>query len=177
MSNEITDETLHAAVAALPKDIAPGRDLWPGIAARIAPPRRRWQPVAIAAAVAGLVAIGIIATTVDLHRQATPVVAANPGSTAPPRASAAMPALGARGQFIAATIRNSSSLDPKTQAVLLRNLGIIEASIANIQRALDQDPGNASLQPLLYQLYRDEAALVTAAQRVQLQHTTGVIAL
>lgn len=172
MNNDIHDNTLRAAIATLPRELPPKRDLWPGIAAQIAP-RQRWsQPWAIAAAAAALIVLGVAAATFGLHRRAMPTTI-----VVQPPAPSATPALGSRGQFIATVLRNSRGMDPKTQAVLLKNLDIIETSIANIQRALAQDPGNAALQPLLYQLYRDEAALVTATQRVQLQHATGAIAL
>ena len=52
------DDPLLAKAAELPKDVAPSRDLWPGIAARLteaqaapAKPAFRW-PLALAAAVA-----------------------------------------------------------------------------------------------------------------------------
>ncbi|MGH8215623.1 MAG: hypothetical protein ACREPZ_08015 [Rhodanobacteraceae bacterium] len=78
--------------------------------------------------------------------------------------------------MVAAAIRQNTRDDPHTQAVLLTNLDLVETSITHIQQALNENPGNTGLQPLLYQQYRNEATLVAAAQRVQLQTATGVIA-
>ncbi|HEX5313569.1 MAG TPA: hypothetical protein VFX38_01485 [Gammaproteobacteria bacterium] len=173
MTDEIPNETLRAALAALPRELAPERDLWPDIEARIAPRRHFAKPWLAAAALAVVLVTGSIAAAIFGPRTPAPTqsVAANP-LRAPSGFDAAQQRL--RATTIAASIRESTQLDPKTQTVLLDNLGLIETSLANIQQALARNPGNASLQSLLYQLYRDEAALVAAAQRVQLQTTTGV---
>ncbi|MEO8746185.1 MAG: hypothetical protein ABI379_00785 [Rhodanobacter sp.] len=176
MTNDTHDERLRNAIDALPREIAPEHDLWPDIAARIAPRRHRLQPLSVAAAVAGLIAIGVIAAALSMrHPQApTTFAARQPAARSQPFASTSLP--NARAKSIAATIRHSTRLDPRTQAVLLANLDLTETSISKIQHALRTDPGNPGLQPLLYQQYRNEAVLVAAAQRVQLQTATGVIA-
>jgi hypothetical protein len=175
-TDEIRDEALRRAVESLPREMAPERDLWPGIAARIAPRSRRSQPWSIAAGVACLAAISAIAVALSLHRQQAPTALAirQPAAQSQPVAVASSP--DARSRMVAAAIRRSTREDPHTQAVLLTNLDLVETSITHIQQALDQDPGNPGLQPLLYQQYRNEATLVAAAQRVQLQTATGVIA-
>jgi len=175
-TDEIRDETLRKAVESLPREIAPERDLWPGIAARIAPRRHRLQPWSVAAGVACLIAIGAIVTALSLHRQQAPATLASRQPVTRPRPIAAAPSPDERTRMIAATIMRSTHQDPHTRAVLLKNLDIVETSITNIQHALNEDPGNSGLQPLLYQQYRNEATLVAAAQRVQLQTATGVIA-
>ena len=170
------DETLRKAVESLPREVTPERDLWPGIAARIAPPRHRSQPWSIAASIACLIAIGAIATALSLHRQQTPAVLASRPPATQPRPVASTPLPNERAEILAVAIRHSTRDDPHTQAVLLANLDLVETSITHIQQALDEDPGNPGLQPLLYQQYRNEATLVTAAQRVQLQTATGALA-
>ncbi len=168
--NDIQDEKLRRALAALPREIRPERDLWPEIATRIAPRRRQYWPAAAAIA---LVAVGAIVASIVFTRPA-----ANPGVAAIPTARKSAPVTmpqTVRARTLAASIRKSTRLDPKTQAVLLRNLAIIENSLDNIRRALRDDPNNPGLQGLLYQMYRNEAALLNAAQRVQLQTSTGVV--
>lgn len=175
-TDEIRDETLRRAVESLPREMAPEHDLWPGIAARIAPRRQRFQPWSIAAGIACLAAISAIAVALSLHRQPTPTALATRQPATRPQPVAAAPSPDERSRMLAAAIRRSTREDPRTQAVLLTNLDLVETSITHIQQALNEDPGNPGLQPLLYQQYRNEATLVAAAQRVQLQTATGVIA-
>jgi len=175
-TDEIRDEALRKAVASLPREVAPERDLWPGIATRIAPRRHRFQTWSIAAGVASVVAVGAILAALSLHRlQAPAALATRQPSTQPRQVAAAAPSPNERTRMLAATIRRSTRQDPSTQTVLLKNLDLVETSITHIQRALNEDPGNPGLQPLLYQQYRDEATLVAAAQLVEIQTTTGVI--
>ncbi|MGH8110375.1 MAG: hypothetical protein ACREP2_03285 [Rhodanobacteraceae bacterium] len=176
MTNDNHDEKLRDALAALPREIAPERDLWPGIAARIAPRRHRLQPLPVAAAVAGLIAIGVLAAALSMRHPQAPATFATRQPATRSQPATGTPVPDARARSIAATIRNSTRQDPRTQAVLLANLDLTETSISKIQHALRTEPGNPSLQPLLYQQYRNEAVLVAAAQRVQLQTDTGVIA-
>lgn len=176
-TDEIQDETLRKAVGSLPREMAPERDLWPGIAIRIAPRRHRFQPWSVAAGIACLVAIGAIVTALSLHRQQTPAALASREPATRPRPVAAAPLPNERARMFAAAIRRSTSQDPHTQAVLLTNLDLVETSITRIQQALNEDPGNPGLQPLLYQQYLNEATLVAAAQRVQLQTATGDLTL
>jgi hypothetical protein len=170
--NDIRDEELREALDALPREVQPERDLWPDIAARLAPRRNRFRYWPAAAAVIAIVAVGAIVAALLLSRPA-----ANKGLVATsakrPPANVVMPQT-VRAQTLAASVRKSTRLDPKTQAVLLKNLAIIENSLDNIQQALKQNPDNPGLQTLLYQMYRNEAALLNAAQRVQLQTSTGI---
>lgn len=175
-ADEIRDETLRKAVESLPREIAPQRDLWPGIAARISPRRQRFQTWSVAAGVTCVIAVGAIAIALSTHRPQAPATLASKQPVTQPRPVATAPSPDERTRMIAATITRSTHQDPRTQAVLLKNLDIVETSITNIQHALNEDPGNSGLQPLLYQQYRNEATLVAAAQRVQLQTATGVIA-
>jgi len=172
----IRDETLRKAVESLPREMTPERDLWPGIATRIMPRRHRLQSWPVAAGIACLIALGAIFAALSLHRQPAPATLASRPPVTRPRPIAAAPSPDERTRMIAATIMRSTHQDLLTRAVLLKNLDIVETSITHIQQALNEDPANPGLQPLLYQQYRNEATLVAAAQRVQLQTATGVIA-
>lgn len=175
-ADEIRDEILRKTMESLPREIVPERDLWPGIAARIALRRNRFRAWSIAAGIACLIALGAIVTALSLHRQQAPATLAARQPATRPRPVAATPLPNERAEMLAAAIRRSTREDPHTQAVLLTNLDLVETSITRIQQALNEDPGNPGLQPLLYQQYRNEATLVAAAQRVQLQTVTGVLA-
>jgi hypothetical protein len=175
-NDEIRDERLRKAVESLPREVAPEHDLWPGIAARIAPGRQRFRTWSIAAGIACMVAVGAIVTALSLHRPQAPAATfASQQPATQPAAPTTLP--NERAEMLAAAIRRSTREDPHTQAVLLKNLDLVETSITHLQQALDEDPANPGLQPLLYQQYRNEATLVAAAQRVQLQTATGAIAL
>jgi anti-sigma factor RsiW len=70
---------LRDAAAALPREIPPARDLWPGIAARLSEPavvpfparRRLARPLALAAAAAVLMALSSALTLVAVRRPTT----------------------------------------------------------------------------------------------------------
>jgi hypothetical protein len=176
-TDKIPDETLGKAVESLPREMLPERDLWPAIAAQIAPRRHRLQRWSIAAVFACVIALGAALATLSLHRQQTPATLASRQPATQPQPVAAAPLPNERTRMLTAAIRRSTRQDPHTQAVLLKNLDLVETSITHIQQALNEDPANPGLQPLLYQQYRNEATLVAAAQQVQLQTSTGAIAL
>lgn len=169
MTHEYEDDSLRRATGKLPREIAPARDLWPGIATRIErrQPPRRWLAGIAAAA---LIALGaVIGTFVSRNRAPSAPAVATAPTRQPENESLYFQS---RATYAAAAVRNSTRLVPETRAVLLRNLHIIEMSMVNIRQALDRNPNDIRLHHLLYQLYRDEAALLNAAQRVQLQTTT-----
>lgn len=170
MNEDDRDDALRAALAKMPRSIEPTRDLWPDIATRIAPAAKphthRWWGIAAAI----VIAVGAAAAGLTLHPTApADRYAATPSAPSP---AAEAEYFGARARFAAAAVRNSTGMAPDTRAVLLHNLAIIEKSMTNIRQALARDPNNLQLRRLLYQLYQDEAALLNAAQQVQLQTTT-----
>ena len=64
-------------------------------------------------------------------------------------------------------MQNASQLSPATRTVLLKNLRIIEASMQQMQAALDKNPDDPQLRALLYDLYQNEARLLAATQQTQ----------
>ena len=169
--NDVNDEKLRKTVDALPREIAPGRDLWPGISARIARqalplPRRSPWPYALAASLFVAVFAGGLWFSLDRHA---------PGATTPaPQLAAASPDaqyFARRAAFAENTVQNAPDLTPATRAVILKNLRIIEGSMQQIQGALEKDPSNPRLRTLLYDLYQNEARLLAATQQIQAQTT------
>lgn len=171
-TDDVLDTRQRDAINHLPRDIQPERDLWPDIAAHIAPRHRRMRywPIAAAIGVAVLVGIGLFGERLNRPVAPKAPVAVTAARPAGPVAIPDTP----RAMALAASLRSTTGIDPKTRAVLLTNLAIIENALDNIQRAMQQDPGNPALQRLLYQTYTSEAALMTTVQRVRLQTPAGV---
>lgn len=170
----MNEDKLDKLLEELPHEVEPGRDLWPGIQARLAPHRRVLRPhalwpLAAAAAIVATVALSLLwrqppTTTV-------PQTLARHGSTQPlPRHIEAD--VQARARFAADSLRDDSTLSPHTRAVVLRNLDLIEQAIGNVKLALRSDPANSQLLKMLNQLYLDEAAILAAAQEAPSQTQT-----
>ncbi len=154
-----------AQAAALPRELSPGRDLWPDLAARlrgaegarvvVRPAVARWmRPAALAAAAA--VVIALFASL--WMRGPRPVAPASPMGTLVPAAAgtAAGPMLDAEREYARATASLMAALDqqkdplsPETRATLDANLKTIDDALAEVRAALQKDPGSAQLAHLL----------------------------
>ncbi len=187
---ELTRVVMRARALPAPQ---PRRDLWEGIAERIAAeraspsapvfppaarPRRRWTfswPELAAAALAIAVGSGGMAWWAA-GRVAGPAPALAP---APPTPDLATPAaLGVAAPRYDAAVADlqrvlaagRETLDSSTVRVLEQNLAVIDRAIADAQRALAADPGNAYLNAHLARTMRQkldllrQAATLAAAQ-------------
>ena len=168
----------------LPLEVAPGRDLWPDIAARIderAPPvasaTRRpawlWQAAAAVVLVAGssLLTANLLDRNRPMQQSAVPAAPAN--GTAAPGAVVAMPAaFGPAGQldpgYVAARVQLTQMLDrriamlpPAARAKLEFNLGEMRRAADEINAALAEQPGDPLLEELLLKTYQDELAVLS----------------
>jgi hypothetical protein len=162
----------------LPQDIAPGRDLWPGIAAAIgadagprtgsaamAPPPRPHTPhplLALAAA-AACVAVGVW-----LGRATAPPPTA---AVAPPASSAVPVSYAPDARFDRAREELLRDVGVRLAALPPESRAKVEASLADLQRArteiesaLGRDPGNALLQAMLVNSYQDEMRVLAAVR-------------
>ena len=160
-----------AKAAELPKEIAPAKDLWPGIASRLgeAPQRAAsfgW-PMALAAgllvaAVSALLTWGLVrepapdAIQVADTRPADPaIVPVNYGTN-----SALSPAeLSARDELLVQFRRRIDELSPQTRVTVLKNLAVIQQAANEIDAALAQDPASGLLNQLLLDTYKRELQL------------------
>jgi hypothetical protein len=175
---------LNARLGNLPLEVAPGRDLWPDIAARIA---ERAQPVASttrhaawlwpAAAAVVLVAGSSLLTAILLDRSvlvqqsAVPTVPAS--AHAASETAVAMPAaFGPSGQldpeYVAARRQLTQVLDQRIAALpnsarakLEFNLGEMRRAADEINAALAEQPGDPLLEELLLKTYQDELAVLS----------------
>lgn len=166
------DDKMTMAASQLATEIAPSRDLWPGIAEAIkAPQQPRQTPwFAQAAAVFLLVGASSMVTYSVLKYDAanTPqsVVQVIPTNLTFERA-----AFGgehtlesvygrAAGNVESSLDRELQNLSPEAREDVKRNLAVIHQAIADISQALEEEPNNGFLQELLVEAYRNELAIM-----------------
>ncbi|MFZ2508660.1 MAG: hypothetical protein WAW79_09355 [Steroidobacteraceae bacterium] len=164
-------DPLLAQASSLPTEIAPPRDLWPAISARIAEharaaPRRFSWPLALAAGF--LIASVSALLTWGLMRDPGPAPGENRLAGATVIEAAPMPvnygpnsALGAsqlksRDELLVLFRQRLEQLPPQTRATVVRNLEIIQRAADEIDAALAQDPASGLLNGLLLSTYREE---------------------
>jgi hypothetical protein len=180
------DDKLMMAARGLATEVAPERDLWPGVEEAIQtqkrPQRSRWTPMlAQAAAVVMLIGASSMVTYSlikydDANTAPQTVVRVEPTNLVFEQA-----AFGADQTFdsvfgrasgnVAANLnRGLENLSPETRADVERNLAVIRQAITDISQALEDEPNNAFLQELLVEAYGNELALMnrvgTMTQRV-----------
>ncbi|MFT4046724.1 MAG: hypothetical protein QM661_08515 [Solimonas sp.] len=143
------DDAPLAALRGYGVGVEPGRDLWPGIEARIAPRRRgganAWMGLAAAACVA------VVAGLAVLRPLPPPDAPSAPRSPQAADVEWPMPDLQAV---------------PGSRALVKANLQLSRNSEAQIRKALQQDPDSASLRRLLTttEARSDELRRLLAAQ-------------
>jgi len=167
--NVETDDKLMAAAAQLSTEIAPERDLWPEIEARIEVPARRsrWTPY-LAQAAAIVLLIGASSSVTYMMTKSGPNV--SPGTTA----------LGLDSDFVSfgsnyelgqgfQDARNNLAaeldieldrLSPEARVGVEENLAVIRSAIAEINTELEMEPDNILLQELLLNTYRNELTVM-----------------
>jgi anti-sigma factor RsiW len=157
--------------AALPRAIAPPRDLWPGIAGRLAgrrPVASRWT-MGLAAAAALAVAVTMLS-----HPQpdapagtpaATPVAAAAEGLP-PALEQAEAEYARATAQLMAAIEARRGALPPRTVAALEENLKTIDAALDEVRTALRSDPANPHLNLLLASTHQRKVEVLRQVVRL-----------
>lgn len=168
-------DPLLARAAELPKDIAPPRDLWPAIAARLtSTPQQagmrasRW-PAALAA---GFVIASVSALlTWGLMRDPGPAAEAGLAAGGAVTLAAVMPVsygsnsalgameLAARDQLLIQFRERLDELSPQTREAVVKNLAILQRAADEIGAALAQDPASGLLNELLLGAYRQELQL------------------
>jgi hypothetical protein len=148
---------LDEKLARLAPDVAPPRDLWPGIAREIVR-RPRASPVLAFAAAAGVICFAGVLAWVVLHgrptgvapRQESSYVAA---SLEEPREAGY---LATRAALEETFHERLALLDPKTRAQIESNLATIRAAREDIRKALSTDPESPVLEQLLESAWHDE---------------------
>ncbi|HET7321663.1 MAG TPA: anti-sigma factor [Longimicrobiaceae bacterium] len=186
---------LRARARSLPREMAPPRDLWAGIEARLResertePVRqvkvielagrrgapRQWGWLAAAAVVLVMLSSG--ATALMLRNAGQPAVAVRSVVPAakPPVGLAAFSASEAQYRSTVEELRSEfearrGRLSPETVATIEKNLQIIDQAIAESRAALAKDPNNADLPLMLSGVYQTKVELLQHA--VQLSSRT-----
>jgi anti-sigma factor RsiW len=147
---------LLAKAAELPRAVPPPRDLWPGIAGRLATspaarPRSYWM-MGLAAAAAVLVAVTVAVRPPPSTR--TPAgegVVTNVSTDGLPRelVEAEREYERATAQLLAALAARSEALPPEIQQGLDQNLRAIDQALVEVRAAVRADPTNPRLNHLL----------------------------
>ena len=166
------DDKMTMAASQLATEIAPSRDLWPGIEEALKAPRapRQTPWYAQAAAVFLLVGASSMVTysvlKYDEANKPQTVVQVVPTNLTFERA-----AFGAEhtlesvygcaaGNVESNLDRELANLSPEAREDVKRNLAVIRQAITDISQALEKEPNNAFLQDLLVDAYRNELALM-----------------
>jgi hypothetical protein len=180
------DRQLNQAIEALPRDIPPRRDLWPDIEARLhareldapAPDLagtgagRRWLNgwQAAAAAVLLMSATSLVTfVATRQHYEPDATYAASDGGTGFTLVSSEVLPIDyrmARGELMAVLESSLDRLDPTSRRIVETNLAEIRTALAAIDRALADDPDNASLQQLFVATTQQELSLLQSVQRL-----------
>ena len=164
--------TLDEAIARLPRELPPERDLWPEIAAALPSRQRRahWQAFAAAAAI-GCIAVvgwqllagGLTEGPIELAQQ--PGVE-RPMQALPSEFIAAEASFGrAREQLYADLEARLDGLSPESQVAIERSLDTIAAALVDLRAALADEPLDPVLQHLLLNLYSQELAVLGQLER------------
>ena len=171
---ERPDERIDVALASLPRELPPARDLWPDIESRLEPRRRRgawaWQ----AAAAIALVAVSSLITASLVRRADAPVAR----TVAPdPQAQATKAAFGpsyslnaeydmARRQLATDLEQRLAGMPPSARQKLEANLAEMHRAAAEINAALARQPGDPLLEELLLNTYQDELGVLASVNQL-----------
>jgi hypothetical protein len=159
-------ETLDELLEIMPRNVAPPRALWPGIAREIHRAPRWGSLFAIAASVAVACLAGALVWVV-LHAPATPprgptTARATFESFNEPRDPAYV---AARANLERSFRERLATLDPRTRATIESNLALIRRAHEDIRRALADQPANPVLEHLFESTWHDEFDLYDSVVR------------
>ena len=160
------DDEMIARARELSTEISPQQDLWPGIEAAIATPRRRWTPLfAQAAAVVLLIGASSAITYIAVKDQqpVTTVVSSEllfEQTSFGGRYNLGPDFQDARGKLVAQLEDELARLSPESRAAVQESLGLVHEVIDEINAALAEEPDNALLQSKLLMAYREELSIL-----------------
>jgi hypothetical protein len=161
--NDPLRKSLDAQLANLPRDIAPPRNLWPGIRARLHERPRRLRPAVFAAAAGIAGACVASALTWAILHERPQLTAPQPMARAGTAAGAASfeeprsPGYVAARDDLEANFRERLTLlDPATRAQIEASLAVIRRAHEDIRKALAGDPASPVLEQLWQSTWHDE---------------------
>jgi hypothetical protein len=169
-----------AHAAALPREAAPARDLWPEIADQITRrPRLGWlprSPALVPLGIAAAILIAAVSAAVLARRQPEPApsTASAPVTVQPAALTGDPPHLleaeheydRATSELLAALNARRESLSPATVAMVEENLRTIDQALAQIRAALRQDPASPELTHLLTSTHQKKIEVLQQVMRL-----------
>lgn len=167
MSDNDFEDRLRRDISALPRELEPGRDLWPGIESRLEPRgRRAWVSAAVAASLV-LSSLSVLFTW-NLYQQQQ----AQTQMLQAQLQALESPYLPVRASYDREWATLRTRLDPATATTIERNVAIIRQANAELMKALNENPRDESLRKLLMKTLATEADVYQqafgAATRVSL---------
>ena len=161
------EDVFVTKASGLAKEMAPERDLWPGIEEAISRPQRsRWTPRFAQAAAVVLMIGASSGLTWLATKDRVQVIEVVPAGLAVEQASfGGRYALGvgyqeAHRDLEAQLQTELARLSPDAREEIELNLAMIRGAIAEINEALAEEPDNPLLQELLLQTYKEELTLM-----------------
>ena len=156
-------DPVDRALAHLPREIAPARDLWPAISRAVRPARQQRWPMALAAGVAGAMLAAAVSWAV-LHNRPSPAPAQ--ASATGPLAEFSDPGyVAARAELERSFHERLALLEPVTRARIEQSLLVIRHAQDDIRKALAADPASPVLNELLDSTRHDELDLYEGVVR------------
>ncbi len=173
----VDNEGRVGAIGELPRDIAPARDLWPGIAAAIgaaAAPRHRrsWvgaRPAWALAAAVACVAVGVWIGRASLAPPSATMARSGKAQDVVAREVSYRPDarfLRTRQGLLREVSERLAQLPPDVRTRVEASLATVQRARADIESALGRDPGNALLQEMLVNSYQDEMRVLTTVREI-----------
>jgi predicted anti-sigma-YlaC factor YlaD len=167
-----------AHAAALPRSLSPPRDLWPGIARRVARERSwswaagGWSPLALAAAATVVVGLGAVlwngpspsrvrTVRIPAPSPETTFVAGTAVVSDPVLAAAERDYEAAATALLEALQQRRARLQPEALAAVQANLEVIDRALAEVRQALVQDPANPELSRMLVSTHRKKVEVLS----------------
>lgn len=178
---------LLARTRTLPRELPPQQELWPGIVSQInsrkiqplyptqQPWLRRWEVWGMAAACLAMIAIVWGIGQIEVGNPPSSITSPMAGGNSP-QVSAA---IGENQQYqqvrqrIQQTLHlNKEELSPETVSVLEKNIAVIDDAVAEINKALSEDPENPNLKLMLVATQRQAADLLESIAETRTQQLT-----
>ena len=179
--NKTRRDPLDEALASLPQDVAPQRDLWPQIRAEIektpivapaAADRTQSTWFRLAAGIVLVVSTSFVTYYVTRQSMQTPVAQVTPEAVPAPQVIGQPASFSFGSQRLGAGYTNAraeldkrfqerlASLPPAARAKVESNLADLRRAAAEISRTLAENPSDPLLQDLLMSTYQSELQLL-----------------
>lgn len=147
---------LEHRLANLPREMAPVRDLWPGIEARLEAPRRRWT-LPRAAAAAGVFLVAAIALRIGSE---SPMPDVAGGNLQVLSASAELEYSGALRDLRDSVGHLDAGSQPGALGDYQLSLQVVVDATRQVRAALDQDPDSRLLNAMLADLQKKQLSVL-----------------